>query len=85
MLRVEFYLPLREKLIPTGKSASCVGISAPTSITYLALFVCGRSFIGDWVSIAKTARLSTKAAAGNLSFDKQCAHCEKVNIFPLDQ
>lgn len=39
-----------------------------------------RSFIGDWVSIAKSARLSTKAAAGNLSFDKQCTHCEKESI-----
>ncbi|RWW14062.1 hypothetical protein GW17_00022197 [Ensete ventricosum] len=39
-----------------------------------------RSFIKDWVSIGKTARLSTKAAAGNLSFEMQCRHCEKESI-----
>lgn len=38
------------------------------------------SFIGGWVSIAKSARLSTEAAAGNLSFEKQCSHCEKESI-----
>lgn len=37
-------------------------------------------FIGGWVSIAKSARLSTEAAAGNLSFEKQCTHCEKESI-----
>ncbi|KAF8781128.1 hypothetical protein HU200_001105 [Digitaria exilis] len=39
-----------------------------------------RSFIKNWVSIGKSARLSTKAAAGNLSFEKQCTHCEKESI-----
>lgn len=39
-----------------------------------------RSFIGEWVSLAKSARLSSKAAAGNLSFQKQCTHCEKESI-----
>ncbi|KAJ0961198.1 hypothetical protein J5N97_000820 [Dioscorea zingiberensis] len=39
-----------------------------------------RSFIRDWVSIGKTARLSTEAAAGNLSFEKQCKHCEKESV-----
>ncbi|CAL9091678.1 unnamed protein product [Musa textilis] len=39
-----------------------------------------RSFIKDWVSIGKSARLSTKAAAGNLSFEMQCRHCEKESI-----
>ncbi|XP_020269528.1 beta carbonic anhydrase 5, chloroplastic-like isoform X2 [Asparagus officinalis] len=38
------------------------------------------SFIRDWVSIAKSARLSTQAAAGNMSFEKQCTHCEKESI-----
>ncbi|RRT83537.1 hypothetical protein B296_00007659 [Ensete ventricosum] len=42
-----------------------------------------RSFIKDWVSIGKTARLSTKAAAGNLSFEMQCRHCEKVVMIPF--
>ncbi|KAH0455770.1 hypothetical protein IEQ34_015802 [Dendrobium chrysotoxum] len=37
-----------------------------------------KSFIRDWVSLAKSARLSTEAAVGNLSFEKQCTHCEKV-------
>ncbi|KAG1342278.1 putative PE-PGRS family protein [Cocos nucifera] len=32
------------------------------------------SFIKDWVSIGKGARLSTEAAAGSLSFDMQCRH-----------
>ncbi|KAG1366595.1 Beta carbonic anhydrase 5, chloroplastic [Cocos nucifera] len=39
-----------------------------------------RSFIKDWVSIGKNARLSTEAAAGSLSFDMQCRHCEKESI-----
>ncbi|KAJ6803218.1 beta carbonic anhydrase 5, chloroplastic-like isoform X1 [Iris pallida] len=39
-----------------------------------------RSLISDWVSIAKSARLSTEAAAGNLSFEKQCRHCEKESL-----
>ncbi|KAJ6802451.1 beta carbonic anhydrase 5, chloroplastic-like isoform X1 [Iris pallida] len=39
-----------------------------------------RSLISDWVSIAKSARLSTEAAAGNLSFEKQCSHCEKESL-----
>jgi hypothetical protein len=44
------------------------------------------SFIKNWVSIGKSARLSTKAAAGNLNFEMQCTHCEKETIsciFPL--
>ncbi|KAM0948982.1 putative carbonic anhydrase [Dioscorea sansibarensis] len=39
-----------------------------------------KSFIRDWVSIGKTARLSTEAAAGNLNFEKQCKHCEKESL-----
>ncbi|XP_062199211.1 beta carbonic anhydrase 5, chloroplastic-like isoform X1 [Phragmites australis] len=38
------------------------------------------SFIKNWVSIGKSARLSTKAASGNLSFEMQCKHCEKESI-----
>ncbi|XP_042468635.1 beta carbonic anhydrase 5, chloroplastic-like [Zingiber officinale] len=38
------------------------------------------SFIKDWVSVGKSARLSTKAAAGNLSFEAQCRHCEKESV-----
>ncbi|KAK3133559.1 hypothetical protein QOZ80_6AG0538040 [Eleusine coracana subsp. coracana] len=37
-------------------------------------------FIKNWVSIGKSARLSTEAAAGNLSFEMQCRHCEKESI-----
>ncbi|CAL5081833.1 unnamed protein product [Urochloa decumbens] len=38
------------------------------------------SFIKNWVSIGKSARLSTEAAAGNLGFEMQCRHCEKESI-----
>ncbi|KAK6916172.1 Carbonic anhydrase [Dillenia turbinata] len=38
------------------------------------------SLIGSWVIVGRNARLSTKAAASNLSFDQQCRHCEKESI-----
>ncbi|XP_057493522.1 beta carbonic anhydrase 5, chloroplastic-like isoform X1 [Actinidia eriantha] len=38
------------------------------------------SFISSWVLVGKNARLSTKAAASNLSLDQQCRHCEKESI-----
>ncbi|TYI37446.1 hypothetical protein ES332_A03G212000v1 [Gossypium tomentosum] len=38
------------------------------------------SFIRSWVTVGKNAKLSTKAAASNLSFDQQCTHCEKESI-----
>ncbi|PSS02603.1 Beta carbonic anhydrase [Actinidia chinensis var. chinensis] len=38
------------------------------------------SFISSWVVVGKNARLSTKAAASNLSLDQQCRHCEKESI-----
>ncbi|OAY45184.1 beta carbonic anhydrase 5, chloroplastic [Manihot esculenta] len=38
------------------------------------------SFIGSWVGNGMNARLRTKAAASNLSFDRQCRHCEKESI-----
>ncbi|XP_077249875.1 beta carbonic anhydrase 5, chloroplastic-like isoform X2 [Tasmannia lanceolata] len=38
------------------------------------------SFISKWVSVGKSARSSTKAAAANLSFDQQCRHCEKESV-----
>ncbi|OEL32980.1 Beta carbonic anhydrase 5, chloroplastic [Dichanthelium oligosanthes] len=47
---------------------------------YCRKYIGGRSFIKNWVSIGKSARLSTKAAAGNLSFEMQCRHCEKESI-----
>ncbi|GFS35103.1 beta carbonic anhydrase 5 [Actinidia rufa] len=34
----------------------------------------------SWVVVGKNARLSTKAAASNLSLDQQCRHCEKESI-----
>lgn len=41
------------------------------------------SFIRSWVLVGKNAKLNTKAAAHNLSFDHQCKHCEKViQFFP---
>ncbi|CAN0921295.1 Beta carbonic anhydrase 5, chloroplastic [Linum grandiflorum] len=42
------------------------------------------SFIGSWVSVGMKARLKTKAAASNLSFDNQCTHCEKVLSFSAE-
>ncbi|XVE66601.1 hypothetical protein DITRI_Ditri08aG0091600 [Diplodiscus trichospermus] len=38
------------------------------------------SFTRSWVIVGKNAKLSTKAAASNLSFDQQCTHCEKESI-----
>ncbi|XP_058007262.1 beta carbonic anhydrase 5, chloroplastic isoform X2 [Hevea brasiliensis] len=38
------------------------------------------SFIGSWVVVGMNARLRTKAAASNLSFDRQCRHCEKESV-----
>ncbi|WCJ18855.1 Carbonic anhydrase [Euphorbia peplus] len=38
------------------------------------------SFIGNWVSVGMNARLRTKASASNLSFDRQCRHCEKESV-----
>ncbi|XP_065871553.1 beta carbonic anhydrase 5, chloroplastic [Euphorbia lathyris] len=38
------------------------------------------SFIGSWVSVGMNARLRTKASASNLSFDRQCRHCEKESV-----
>ncbi|CAM0951748.1 unnamed protein product [Alopecurus aequalis] len=40
----------------------------------------GPGFIRGWVSLGKSARLSTEAAAGNLNFESQCRHCEKESI-----
>lgn len=58
-------------------------VSSEVDSHYVSLFfVHSRSFIKDWVSIGKNARLSTEAAAGSLSFDMQCRHCEKV-VMPL--
>lgn len=39
-----------------------------------------RSFIRSWVVTGKNAKVNTKAAASNLSFDLQCRHCEKESI-----
>ncbi|KAK1277020.1 hypothetical protein QJS04_geneDACA019618 [Acorus gramineus] len=55
----------------------CGGIQALMSMKEEAD---SRSFIRDWVFVGKSARLSTKAAAGNLSFEQQCKHCEKESI-----
>ncbi|OMO85238.1 Carbonic anhydrase [Corchorus capsularis] len=38
------------------------------------------SFIRNWVIVGKKAKLITKDAASNLSFDQQCTHCEKESI-----
>ncbi|RRT62299.1 hypothetical protein B296_00043498 [Ensete ventricosum] len=69
----------------SGSHASDINVAFLSSVimhiqfTLLKIDVyISRSFIKDWVSIGKSARLSTKAAAGNLSFEMQCRHCEKV-------
>ncbi|KAF3339420.1 beta carbonic anhydrase 5 [Carex littledalei] len=36
--------------------------------------------IEGWLSVAKSARLTTKAAYGYLNFDKQCQHCEMESV-----
>ncbi|XP_059445988.1 beta carbonic anhydrase 5, chloroplastic-like isoform X1 [Corylus avellana] len=39
------------------------------------------SFIRSWVVVGNNARLITKSAASNLSFDQQCRHCEKESVY----
>ncbi|KAJ3676954.1 hypothetical protein LUZ60_002678 [Juncus effusus] len=65
-----------ENILVIGHS-KCGGIQALMSMKDNCN---SKSFIKDWVSIGKSARLSTKAAAGNLSFEMQCQHCEKESI-----
>ncbi|CAD5167686.1 unnamed protein product [Musa acuminata subsp. malaccensis] len=72
----KFYKSDVENILIVGHSR-CGGIQALMSMKDNAD---SRSFIKDWVSIGKSARLSTKAAAGNLSFEMQCRHCEKESI-----
>lgn len=36
--------------------------------------------IKGWLQVAKTARLTTKAAYGYLNFEKQCQHCEMESV-----
>ncbi|KAL6520260.1 Beta carbonic anhydrase 5, chloroplastic [Orobanche minor] len=54
----------------------CGGICALMSMQDEADSSC---FIRNFIAVGKNARISTKAAASNLSFDQQCIHCEKVN------
>lgn len=58
----------------------CGGIQALMSMKSKKDGSNSRSFIKDWVSLGKSARLSTEAAAGNLNFEMQCRHCEKESI-----
>ncbi|KAF7065922.1 hypothetical protein CFC21_071985 [Triticum aestivum] len=58
----------------------CGGIQALMSMKSKKDDRSSRTFIRDWVSLGKSARLSTEAAAGNLSFESQCRHCEKESI-----
>jgi len=58
----------------------CGGIQALMSMKNKKDDSSSRSFIRDWVSLGKSARLSTEAAAGNLNFESQCRHCEKESI-----
>ncbi|KAJ3704971.1 hypothetical protein LUZ61_008676 [Rhynchospora tenuis] len=36
--------------------------------------------IEGWLSVAKSARITTEAAYGYLSFEKQCQHCEMESV-----
>ncbi|KAL5201496.1 hypothetical protein ABZP36_035850 [Zizania latifolia] len=70
---------LVENVLVVGHSR-CGGIQALMSMKSKQDDSESRSFIRDWVSIGKSARLSTEAAAGNLNFELQCRHCEKESI-----
>lgn len=37
-------------------------------------------FIGNWISIAKPARIRTKSLTADQPFDQQCSHCEKESV-----
>ncbi|KAI3972569.1 hypothetical protein MKX01_019227 [Papaver californicum] len=65
-----------ENIMVIGHSC-CGGIQALMSMEEE---VSSSSFIKNWVSNAKGARLSTKTVAANLSFDQQCKYCEKESI-----
>ncbi|XWS54560.1 hypothetical protein CRYUN_Cryun10bG0099600 [Craigia yunnanensis] len=65
-----------ENILIIGHSC-CGGIRALMSMQDE---VDSSSFIRSWVIVGKNAKLSTKAAASNLSFDQQCTHCEKESI-----
>ncbi|MCL7027670.1 hypothetical protein MKW94_019036 [Papaver nudicaule] len=65
-----------ENIMVIGHSC-CGGIQALMSMEEE---VRSSSFIKNWVSNAKDARLSTKTVAANLSFDQQCKYCEKESI-----
>ncbi|XP_044487953.1 beta carbonic anhydrase 5, chloroplastic-like isoform X1 [Mangifera indica] len=64
-----------ENILVIGHSR-CGGIRALMSMEDEA----DSSFIQNWVVVGKNARLKTKSAAHNLSFDHQCRHCEKESI-----
>ncbi|XP_044508219.1 beta carbonic anhydrase 5, chloroplastic-like isoform X2 [Mangifera indica] len=65
-----------ENILVIGHSR-CGGIRALMSMQDEAN---SSSFIQNWVLVGKTARLNTKSAAHNLSFDDQCRHCEKESV-----
>ncbi|KAA8545658.1 hypothetical protein F0562_020891 [Nyssa sinensis] len=65
-----------ENILVVGHSC-CGGIRALMSMQDE---VNSSSFIRSWVVVGKNARLRTKSAASNLSFDQQCRHCEKESI-----
>ncbi|KAB1206665.1 Carbonic anhydrase 2, chloroplastic [Morella rubra] len=65
-----------ENILVIGHSC-CGGIRALMSMEDEAD---SSSFIRSWVVVGKNARLITKSAASNLSFDQQCKHCEKESV-----
>ncbi|KAL6520266.1 hypothetical protein OROMI_032446 [Orobanche minor] len=68
-----------EYILVIGRTC-CGGIHALMSMQDEADSSC---FIRNFVAVGKNARISTKAAASNLSFDQQCRHCEKESINPF--
>ena len=55
----------------------CGGIKALMQRTDSA---CKNDFIDKWMEISSTACERTRLAAGHLSFEAQCAHCERESV-----
>eukprot|EP00262_Sarcandra_glabra_P003604 TRINITY_DN14340_c0_g1_i1.p1 TRINITY_DN14340_c0_g1~~TRINITY_DN14340_c0_g1_i1.p1 ORF type:complete len:314 (+),score=43.02 TRINITY_DN14340_c0_g1_i1:254-1195(+) len=64
-----------ENLLVIGHSC-CGGIQALMSMPDEL----DSSLLRGWVVVGKKAKLSTKAATENLSFEQQCRHCEKESV-----
>lgn len=65
--------PLIKDILVIGHS-NCGGINALMQNTSFG------ERIDGWLSVGKSARLTTKAAYGFLNFEKQCQHCEMESV-----